>query len=461
MKNKNIKASSDTSGLTSRPILGTYEGECADSNITNLNGLDITRPVWETVFASEDYKKAIELGWYIGYLGHPEDPNCMDFEHACIVMTDGWIDNEGKVHGKFNLIDTPVGRIVYAFQKAGVIFGISVRGAGDIVGNSVDPETFIFRGFDLVTFPAFPESIPTFTEIAASSDIESQKKYQTVCAAINKDIDKVTDINALNVLQTQFAKQSKEYAAIEAQKNKIMSAQDINSSKESDIDHNVLAAKLDAMTKLYIEATTRIHELAEENEVIKLHSAKVEANYNRKIKSLERITASQLKTYDSDIQHMERKYNTVVAANQQLKKVNSSLENSNLKYKMKIDLADETIDEKDAIISSMRVKLNETVNDAKDSQNRASNLDAKINGLLKKVEAAERLQQEYQSAYVQLYANAAGVDLSQVNITASMSVSDVQSVICGSSRVPELGQEPEEIDIEDFDDLDEDSLVTM
>lgn len=79
-------------------IIGVFEGECADSNITNENGLDIKRPVWELVFASEEYKKAIELGWYIGFLGHPEDPGCMDFEHACIVMTDGWIDAQGKVH---------------------------------------------------------------------------------------------------------------------------------------------------------------------------------------------------------------------------------------------------------------------------------------------------------------------------------------------------------------------------
>ena len=108
--------------ITNMPVLGTYEGECADAEITNLNGLDITRQVWENVFSSEDYKKAIKLGWYIGFLGHPEDPNCMDFEHACIVMTDGYIDNQGKIHGKFNLIDTPVGRIVWAFQEAGVTF---------------------------------------------------------------------------------------------------------------------------------------------------------------------------------------------------------------------------------------------------------------------------------------------------------------------------------------------------
>ena len=164
-------------------VIGIFEGECADSNITNENGLDITRPVWENTFSSESYQQAIELGWYIGFLGHPDDPGCMDFRNACIVMTEGHIDNNGKVYGKFNLIDTPVGRTVKTFIDAGVTFGISVRGAGDIVNNSVDPDTFVFRGFDLVSFPAFPESIPTFTAIAASSDVESQKKYKAICAA--------------------------------------------------------------------------------------------------------------------------------------------------------------------------------------------------------------------------------------------------------------------------------------
>lgn len=87
--------------ISKKSILGTFEGECADANITNENGLDITRDVWETVFNSDEYKKAIKLGWYIGFLGHPEDPNCMDFEHACIVMREGYIDRDGKIYGKF------------------------------------------------------------------------------------------------------------------------------------------------------------------------------------------------------------------------------------------------------------------------------------------------------------------------------------------------------------------------
>lgn len=42
-------------------VIGIFEGECADSNITNENGLDITRPVWENIFSSESYQQAIEL----------------------------------------------------------------------------------------------------------------------------------------------------------------------------------------------------------------------------------------------------------------------------------------------------------------------------------------------------------------------------------------------------------------
>ena len=157
-------------------ILGTYEGEALDTNITNKNGLDITSEVMQTVFESDDYKQGIQYGWFIGFLGHPEDPNCMDFRNGCIVMTDGYLDDNGKVHAKFNLIDTPVGQIVKKFIDAGVRFGISIRGAGDITGHTVEPDTFVFRGFDLVSFPAYPESIPAFTEISAATDMESRKK---------------------------------------------------------------------------------------------------------------------------------------------------------------------------------------------------------------------------------------------------------------------------------------------
>ena len=172
---RQVKASSIASS-----IIGTYEGEALDPQITNKNGLDITREVMTKVLESEDYADGIKNGWFIGYLGHPEDPDCQDFKNGCIVMTDMSIESDDKVHAKFNLVNTPVGQVVKSFIDAGVKFGISIRGAGDIIGNSVDPDTFVFRGFDLVAFPAYPESIPEFKEIAASTNSVTRKKYQKV-----------------------------------------------------------------------------------------------------------------------------------------------------------------------------------------------------------------------------------------------------------------------------------------
>lgn len=432
-------------------ILGTYEGECADANITNANGLDITRPVWENTFASDDFKKAIDLGWYIGYLGHPEDPNCMDFEHACIVMTEGHIDDEGKVYGKFNLIDTPVGRVVKAFQDAGVTFGISVRGAGDIVDNSVDPDTFVFRGFDLVTFPAFPDSIPTFTAVAASTDASVRAKYKKVCAAVNTNLKDIDSCESLDILQSQFAKQSKEYAAIEARKCEIR-------CKADEVDHedeieDMSEEKLNCMTNLYLEQVEANRKLKADNVALRNKVKAIEATSNKKIASLKRITSSQI----ADIQRQSEDIQ---------KNCKSKLDRSNsenLKYKQKIDAASKEIGKKNLIISSLRQKLDETVNEVSDAKNRTSNLDATNKKLKADIKAAQKLVDEYQEAYATLYAAAIGVHLDNVSITASTSVNELQNIISGTStaNISSVFVEPQPVEILEDEDSAEDDLITM
>lgn len=454
-------------GAVKSSILGTYDGECADAAITNKNGLDITREVWETVFASADYRQAIDLGWYIGFLGHPEDPNCMDFEHACIVMTEGHIDEKGKVFGKFNLIDTPVGRIVKAFQDAGVIFGISVRGAGDIIDNSVDPDSFVFRGFDLVTFPAFPESIPTFTAVAASTDAETRKKYQKVCAAVNNNIEGLNDVNTIEVIQAQFAKQSDEYKALEARKQTLI--ENGETSEEVDIEEDlqaITAQRLEGMTRLYLEAAEANNVLAAENEQLRRQLTANEVTASRKLKAVKRITAYQL----SDLQHendrVEASNQTLVVANRKLKSELESVTAQNLKYNQKISISASTIKEKDRIISGLQSKLDETVSEVSDAQARTSDLDAKLRKSNSEVLAARKLLAQYQRAYAQIYANAVGADLTGIDITASTSVTELQKVISGTSLhsgksavFASRDQAYEEVDI--VDDYDDNGLITI
>lgn len=446
-ENKSVRSASKPANFS---ILGTYEGECADSTITNENGLDITREVWENVFDSDEYAKALDHGWYIGFLGHPDDPNCMDFEHACIVMTEGHIDDNGKVYGKFNLIDTPVGRIVKAFQDAGVIFGISVRGAGDIISNSVDPDTFVFRGFDLVTFPAFPESIPTFSEIAASTDRDKRARYKAVCSAVNSNLDKITSSEALQVIQSQFASQSDEYKAIEARKC------ELTDEECEDLTNQ----KLVAMTNLYLEAVEAASALRSELDATKkaLRSAKIESS--RKISSIQRIMSAQIADVSSERDKATSECKKYVIANKRLKAALSSTSATNLKYKQKVEACDQQIREKDSVISRLRTELDETVTAAEHTEQRASNLGGTNKTLRQDVVACEAIIADYQQAYGNLYANAIGVSLDSITVTAATTVKELQEMIGGSTRLDvHDSAETEEVDV--VDDISDYDLITV
>lgn len=432
-------------------VLGTFEGECADSNITNLNGLDITREVWENVFNSDEYKRAIDLGWYIGYLGHPEDPNCMDFEHACIVMKEGHIDNDGKIYGKFDLIDTPVGRIVKSFQDAGVQFGISVRGAGDILDNSVDPDTFVFRGFDLVSFPAYPESVPTF--VAASSDIETQQKYKAICAAVKANIDSIDNCEAIDILQSHFAKQSEEYGLLESRRNAIKGSDAV----EDDIE-DISEDKVMAMTKLYMEVIQANKQLVKEVELLRRELKRSDSSSHRKINSMKRIMSSQLSEMDNELNSITASLNKSETVNTKLRKRLTDIKGENLKYKQKIDSATHSITQKDSQLAKLRSDLRETVTASQNMKSSASNLDVENKRLKSELAIANKLIQDYQDAYAGIYANAIGVSLDNVTVTASTSVSELQKLIASrdNTMLNSPSTAPTPIDV-----IDDDELVTL
>ena len=456
---KNIKTNVIPKSIA---VLGTYEGECADANITNKNGLDITREVWENVFSSDDYRQAIDLGWYIGYLGHPEDPNCMDFKNACIVMTEGSIDEAGKVHGKFNLIDTPVGRIVKAFQDAGVTFGISVRGAGDIIDNSVDPDTFVFRGFDLVTFPAFPESIPTYTQIAASSDAKKQAKYKIMCSAIKSNVNLITSPEVLNTMQPMFAKQSDEYKMIQDRIDHLSDEQDTQDDELDEVDTsmNLLKQKVQCMTQLYFDKCAEVRQLKQAKASIQA----AQRNLSRTVKSLQRMNAEQIGVAHSKVIACENRLNTSIAANTRLKDRLNSIENSNLKYKQNISASHKTISEQSKTINDLKTRLNETVNETRRVKSESSNLGDNCTKLRSEINECRKLLSEYQQAYSSLYASALGVDIPSSYITATTSVSDIKKAIdnCNQSVDANSASDDEIVDILDDDETEYNAdLVTL
>jgi hypothetical protein len=416
----------DENKLKDSVILGTFEGECADADITNLNGLDITRPVWENVFNSEDFKQGIELGWYIGFLGHPEDPNCMDFRNACIVMTDGRIDNDGKVYGKFNLIDTPVGRIVKSFIDGGVTFGISVRGAGDVDNNSVDPDTFVFRGFDLVSFPAYPNSIPEFTSIAASSDIKEQKKYKNICKTLNENIDGLNTKESIKIVKACFAPQSEEYKTLDEKLNEM---DKIEGDVIEEENVTLLKNELGALTHLYSQAVAEIQSLKDQLNILTKTNESLLCTTNRKVKAIKKIASSQ-HTYLKDELDNVRFKNKVLSNNlNKVKDESITVSKLNLKYKMNIESNAKKLRDMEAIIASLTESKSKTVENLTQYKAKVSNLEKKITDLSQDIKASENIIADYQDAYAKLYANALGTQLDQISVTSATTVNELEKAI--------------------------------
>ena len=500
MAKKAIKSTIGT--IDSTPvILGTFTGKCCDAGVVNNNDMKLDRELFEKLIDSDEYKDAMEHRYYIGFLGHPEDPNCQDFKDACIVMTSMEIKDNDEIYGTFDLIDTPVGKVVKSFIDAGVQFGISIRGAGDVdADGNVDPDTFIFRGFDLVAFPAYNDAVPDFIEIAASSD----PKYKRIKAAIDTNLKYITSSTAIEEIQANLNPHSAEYKKLEARK------QDIGTQPEDDGDidddlEEITAKKLAAMTDMYLDACDKNKELEATLASTKAELKQVTASYERQLKSLKRITASQqdlmnrklekitasYKIAVSTADHIKKDYKAVVASKSALEKKNSEIvseleqvKNNNLIYKQKIECSSADIKDRDATISGLRKELNKTVVASTNAQRDASNRDEEVKQLKSdissynrtiseleaRVVASEEMLHRYQQAYADIYATALGTSVSGLPVTAATSVRDLENMIQGATNTSNIGAMPSyDIDDEEdigtpidlIDDLDDNNLATL
>ena len=144
---------------TRKNCLGRLEGVCADFKNPTRNGRKYSEELWEKVFNSKIVKELFNCGGILGELDHPEDRQEICTEKVAICMPEPPIKKDGKLWAKFDILDTPNGRIAATLAKYGYKLGVSSRGSGDTIidsdGNeSVDPDSYDFTCFDLVVLPA-------------------------------------------------------------------------------------------------------------------------------------------------------------------------------------------------------------------------------------------------------------------------------------------------------------------
>ena len=137
-------------------ILGVLEGPVADFIHDTRNGRHYSEELWDNVMKNPLVQEQFKNGGIVGELDHPADRDDICTEKVAIIMPEPPIKKNGEYYGKFNILDTPCGRIVHTLAKAGFKLGVSSRGTGDVddYTNEVDPDTYEFTCFDVVLLPA-------------------------------------------------------------------------------------------------------------------------------------------------------------------------------------------------------------------------------------------------------------------------------------------------------------------
>ena len=140
-------------------ILGQLYGPCADFLLPTRNGRGYSESLWEKVFDSEIINEYFEAGGILGELNHPADRSETDLEKVAVCMPEKpKKDKDGHLVAKFDILDTPNGRIVYTLAKYGYKLGVSSRGDGEVIegldGDTVDEDSYTLEAFDIVLLPA-------------------------------------------------------------------------------------------------------------------------------------------------------------------------------------------------------------------------------------------------------------------------------------------------------------------
>lgn len=149
----NDKAKFDSKGGS---VLGILEGPVADFAHSTRNGRHYSEELWENVLKNPLVQEQFKNGGIVGELDHPVDRDDICTEKVAVLMRQPPVKKDGKYFGKFDILDTPCGRIVYTLAKAGFKLGVSSRGTGDVddYTDEVDPSSYDFTCFDVVLLPA-------------------------------------------------------------------------------------------------------------------------------------------------------------------------------------------------------------------------------------------------------------------------------------------------------------------
>lgn len=145
-------------------VLNTYECSYMKFEDENENGRFYPREIGTKRILSKQVVDKLKNGkGLLGEINHPDERFSIDMDYVSICTTDLWYEeSKNELWGRFDVLDTPRGRIVNTLLEYGYPVGISARAMGSSKntrrGKEIDVDSYMFKTFDTVVDPGFATS---------------------------------------------------------------------------------------------------------------------------------------------------------------------------------------------------------------------------------------------------------------------------------------------------------------
>jgi len=156
----------------------------SDIGKRNANGRIYEDAVWDKVEAEKDLQEKLANRALFGHAEHPEQTQS-NLEKTSHVIIEMWRNGEQEWQ-KFDVLDTPTGRIVDCLLRAGCQVGCSTRAEGDLEEAEDDdgayqrviPESYKYVTTDFTADPSTFGSVPHNMQRNVVSEVERELKNE-------------------------------------------------------------------------------------------------------------------------------------------------------------------------------------------------------------------------------------------------------------------------------------------
>lgn len=148
------------------------EGPAQASDQRNANNRYYPRKIWEKWISDSKSaaQQAIRERAMVGHLEHPADGRT-DGNKLGIVVTHAELRENGEVHARFELLDTPEGLRLQEYTRKNVKWGVSSRGTGSVDEKGrVSPDDYVLETWDAVMRPSVSNAHPRLTQSESGQD---------------------------------------------------------------------------------------------------------------------------------------------------------------------------------------------------------------------------------------------------------------------------------------------------